>query len=106
MDCPHWGGLPGRKAWPQLLRKMDDWASMRWGEIDNNKKHYHMTGLDGLCSEAVDRLRYLEFADGDRLACLRFSSTQRLWGVRDADRFRILWWDPEHRVYPSRKKHT
>ena len=31
---------------------------------------------------------------------------QRLWGFLRAGVFHVLWWDPEHQIYPSWEKHT
>jgi len=28
---------------------------------------------------------------------------QRLWGIRQENVFQILWWDPNHTVYPLNK---
>jgi hypothetical protein len=52
-----------------------------------------------------DRLIELEHDDED-IACLRLSGTGRLWGFRRGRYFHVLWWDPDHQVWPSRKKHT
>jgi predicted DNA-binding transcriptional regulator AlpA len=40
------------------------------------------------------------------LFSLRLSSLERLWGLRSNDVFSVLWWDPNHQICPSPKKHT
>lgn len=55
--------------------------------------------------EARDRLLVLQRDDQD-IACLRLSGSGRLWGFRRGRCFHVLWWDPYHDVWPSKKKHT
>ncbi|MFH8892980.1 hypothetical protein [Streptomyces sp. NPDC017949] len=37
---------------------------------------------------------------------LRFQGKQRLYGFFDGNTFHVVWWDPEHQVYPSTKRKT
>ncbi|MFS8103699.1 hypothetical protein LFM09_41915 [Lentzea alba] len=55
---------------------------------------------------AQERLVELELDDRDRISRLQIGGKQRLYGFREASRFYAVWWDPEHEVYPSPKKHT
>lgn len=55
--------------------------------------------------EARERLVDLEHDDED-IAALRLSGPGRLWGFRRGRYFHVLWWDPDHRVWPTEKKHT
>ncbi len=31
---------------------------------------------------------------------------QRIWGIKDRNILKVLWWDPDHEVCPSLKKYT
>jgi hypothetical protein len=44
--------------------------------------------------------------DEDQISRLRVTGRGRLYGFRRDERFYALWWDPEHAIYPSPKKHT
>lgn len=55
---------------------------------------------------AIDRLIELEYDDTDQISRLRVSGQGRLYGFRERERFYALWWDPQHEIYPSPKKHT
>jgi len=37
---------------------------------------------------------------------IRLSGKKRVWGIREGRLFSLVWWDPEHTVGPSEKKHT
>ncbi|MDQ1010386.1 hypothetical protein QFZ82_004871 [Streptomyces sp. V4I23] len=51
------------------------------------------------------RLDELGFGDRTEIQRLRFTGKQRLYGFLVGNVF-VLWWDPEHEVYPSPLKHT
>lgn len=55
--------------------------------------------------KAVDRLAALYDAT-DSIARFRLSGTKRLYGFLVDNEFHLLWWDPNHEVWPSRKRHT
>jgi hypothetical protein len=59
-----------------------------------------------LCKTARDRLEDLRLEDIDELVSLRLGGAERVWGIRDGNVMLLLWWDPEHAVCPSLKKHT
>lgn len=78
---------------------------MTWAQIEQNKKNNHSVSVEDFVSAAQARIEELQL-DVDELFRFRFTGTQRLWGIRDRERFKILWWDPDHKVCPSKKKHT
>ena len=62
--------------------------------------------IEHLCSDAQNRLRDLGLDDYDEVWEMRIGGKERVWGLRDASLMLLLWWDPEHEVCPSEKKHT
>jgi hypothetical protein len=78
---------------------------MTWGAIESNRKKNHSVEVGSLCKEAQERIHELKLGV-DELFRFRLTGKQRLWGIRDRERFKILWWDPDHEVCPSTKKHT
>lgn len=104
-----WGRSPCDKdasLWLEVFPKMKDFESMTWGEILKHIKRHHYCDVAGMCKKAKDRLEEIGLDDYERLFHFGLSGTQRVWGIREQQVFRILWWDPEHEVYPSNKKHT
>ncbi|HMH92267.1 MAG TPA: hypothetical protein VK586_14425 [Streptosporangiaceae bacterium] len=41
-----------------------------------------------------------------KISVIRFAGEPRLYGFRDRNVFHVVWWDPRHEIWPSRKKHT
>ncbi|EWC59421.1 hypothetical protein UO65_5282 [Actinokineospora spheciospongiae] len=91
-----------------LLDRIRGFESMRVQEVffkgDEPGKGYPLDRLPS--RQARDRLGELQLDDRDEISRLRISGKGRLYGFRERERFYALWWDPEHEVWPSRKKHT
>lgn len=68
------------------------------GEIEGRQNH--QIPVKQLGKAARDRLMQLGFDDFDSLLSLRVTKTERIWGVKATNGISLLWWDPEHTVYP------
>ena len=78
---------------------------MTWNEIDK-RKSCGSIARSALCSKAQARLQALKIADTDTIYKLRIASKPRVWGIKQAATLKVIWWDPEHTVYPVAKGHT
>lgn len=107
----NWGfGNLEKSNFKEILAKLKSFESMTWGEIERKvdkggQRQNHEMPKEKVCNEAQDRLKKLNLDKFD-LYQLRFSGKERLWGIRTAEILNILWWDPNHTVYPTEKKHT
>lgn len=90
----------------QVAEHMRGYEGMTWGEIENKRKHNHPVPVGGLIPRAQARLREINQDDIDELWRFRFGGQLRIWGIRDGRLFKVLWWDPQHAICPSAKKHT
>jgi hypothetical protein len=80
---------------------------MTWSEIlVRGNKQNHLVRTASLCPEARARLAELRLDDIERLLALHLSGTERVWGIFTKGILTVLWWDPDHKVYPSHLKHT
>ena len=86
-----------------LKPRLSNFETMTWGEIEGTK--HHSIPVDGLSKEAQSRLSEIHY-NTDDVFSLALGGTERVIGIRDRDVFKFLWWDPEHKVCPSQKKHT
>lgn len=66
-------------------------------------KHYD---VEDLPKDSHDRLVQLGREDETKIARLRLTGAQRLYGFLREHVFHVLWWDPQHEVYPSKKRNT
>lgn len=95
-----------------FLDKLVSYSSMTWGEIktqthDSGKSKHHYLNYDGLSDEARDRVdRFYPDDDRDAIFSFAFDNLWRIVGFRYDEAFYIIWSDPLHEVFPSKKKHT
>lgn len=66
----------------------------------------HGVETSQICKEARQRLLDIQKDDLEKLWSLHLTNTERVWGVAKGSVFSLLWWDPNHTVYPVAKKHT
>ncbi|HET7463952.1 MAG TPA: hypothetical protein VFJ82_22035 [Longimicrobium sp.] len=98
-----WSALSGGDL-AQVLQRLKQLESMTWGEIEGGEHHF--VDVAGCSKQARDRLQELKHDDTPALFSLRVTGRRRIYGMRNEHVLGFLWWDPEHEVYPSRKKHT
>ena len=90
----------------EIAKKMQSYERMTWAEIRRDGVRDHAVRLDKLVIKAQKRLQRLKLDEWDFLWRLRFTGKQRLWGIKTGRIFLVLWWDPQHKVCPSRLKNT
>ncbi|GFO82208.1 MAG: hypothetical protein A49_18350 [Methyloceanibacter sp.] len=78
---------------------------MTWAEVDGPSGS-HFVNFEKLCPAAQKRLGELEKDEQGALFSVRIQGKMRVWGIRDVGILRILWFDPNHQVCPSKKKGT
>jgi len=89
----------------EILPKIQNYESMFWKEIlDSSRDHF--IKVERIIQRAKDRLVELQQEDIDSLVSLHIDGTKRIWGIIDGNIMKILWWDPNHEICPSNKKHT
>jgi hypothetical protein len=82
----------------RIRERLGSLEAMTWQEIIGNKNHPIRTVQ--LCKAAQDRLTDLHLDDVDRMTSLRLTGKGRIWGFVNQGIMTLLWWDPDHEVYP------
>jgi hypothetical protein len=88
----------------EVAQHMRDYEGRTWGEILAHGKRDHFIPTKDLIPDAQARLRVINQDDIDHLLRFRFSGARRIWGIKKEQVFRVVWWDPQHRVCPSKEK--
>lgn len=91
-----------------ILYNLSELSNLSWYEIyaqrtggkERHKKHHDMS-VEVICDEAFERWLEIGLEEYDTAFRFRFSNKQRLWGYRIFTKFNIVWWDPEHMIYPT-----
>ena len=84
-----------------IIPKLHNFESMTWADIPGTGSHEII--VDQICREAQDRLVEIDKNDEDTLFSLRLTGKRRVWGIRRGAILHLLWWDPEHSVYPTQR---
>jgi hypothetical protein len=75
------------------------WREIRQLTAGGHRRH-HFQPVESVCQEAQNRFEDLQL-DLEQLFRLRHGSTLRIWGHLVGPVFRIIWYDRQHRVYPT-----
>lgn len=118
--CPVWRFGDLDADWPSgatgldtgqlrdLYQKLGAYETQRLKEIwspgvDNGCHHYDVADLP---ASAAARLTDQQRDDETRLYSLRLNGRYRVVGILRENVFFVLWLDPKHEVWPSKKRHT
>jgi hypothetical protein len=87
----------------RLLRFLAEKDKLTWAQSQAKT-----IPVEHICPDAQKRLRDIGREEEEQLYSFELTGRERLWGVRSqgSSVYQVLWWDPEHKVCPSNKKHT
>ena len=89
----------------EVAGQLKSYWTKTWRQLRTENPHYnHPIPQEQLILEAQKRLVSLKYDDFDEIWRLRFGGCGRLWGLKSARTFFVLWWDPQHRIYASKKR--
>lgn len=88
----------------EFLQRVFECQKLTWQTLRDNGAH--SVDVATLVSDAQKRLKHIKKEDLEHLYSLRLSGRKRIWGIKEGNILWLLWWDPNHEVCPSHKKHT
>jgi hypothetical protein len=93
--------------WQYLFPKFKEIETKKWSELEketfgrHGKSKNHWVDVNAIIKPAQDRLGELNMDDHERIYSMRLTGTQRIWGIRLQNYFRLLWFDFNHQICPS-----
>jgi hypothetical protein len=100
-----WDELQPEDFWMTIKDKIGKYEKMSWQEILKHEKN-HAVKISDLCVGAQRRLSEIGQDDIEDLVQIFITNTARIFGIRDGNKLKILWWDPKHSVCPSHLRNT
>lgn len=108
-DTEKWALCGCKEIYDSVIKKLGDFEGLTWMEImsqSGGRSHgtnSHFEDVGELIREAQKRLRELHLDDLDQVFSLRLSGTERIYGILNDRVLRIIWYDPNHEIYPMSK---
>ena len=92
-----------------IFEKMIQYEGVTWGELkrathDGGRSKHHFLNDDGICTDGIKRIELLCPQETERIFSFALENTLRIIGIRDGVVFHVMWYDPKHEFYQSRKK--
>lgn len=104
LDGPFgWHAVPAAELLTSVIPRLLSLQTMTWSEL--LAVGCHEIEITAIVKEARERLTELGY-EIETIYSVRVTGRCRVFGVKDGAIFRVLWWDPEHQICPSQKKHT
>lgn len=94
-----WNGCNRETLIGTILRRANGFETMTWREL-RARDMLHHAPLNRISSDARQRLQQIGQDDVEGLHSLRIGQGPRVWGIRDRLYFKVIWWDPDHQVWP------
>lgn len=102
-----WRGIDEKTIWEDIHSKLSEFERKTWNEILIKERYRnHLIVISKICPRAQKRLRKIKQDDIDELVSLRLTGQKRVWGIKEGNILKVLWWDPDHTVCPSIKSYT
>ena len=100
------------EEWTDVIHpSFREFERLTWAEIDrqvygkkNRHKLHHLQEVSRLAPDAQKRWLKLKLEEFDTAFRFRIGGTRRVWGFILGAHFHIVWWDPEHDIYPVEPK--
>lgn len=105
--CGPWGfdSICRNEFHSLITSSFKDKEGISWAKLKSDTGSHNVL-ISKLIKEAKERLMELRIDDRDELFSMRFTGKKRVWGIRDGNVFKVLWWDPKHEICPSEKRNT
>ena len=112
-DAPWSISSNGKPTTDSVFKALHDFEGLEWGAIiqaSGGRKHgtnNHFIKVEELSKVAKKRAVSISLNESE-IFSLRFQGDARLWGVIEPEdntgKFYVIWFDPEHKVYPVKKR--
>lgn len=93
----------------KVLEKIISFSNQTWAEIkkathDKGKSKHHMLSYDGISQKGKDRIKVKHLEEyNDSIFSFALENKIRIIGIRDGNKFHVIWFDLNHEFFPSKK---
>lgn len=88
------------ETWLSIMDRLVGFETMTVQELRESSVYTEYELPSRLLPEALRRLEELNLGDMTKIGRFRVWKKPRLYGFMEGNVFHVLWWDPEHEIYP------
>lgn len=99
-----WSNMADGGEFMTVINKLAGLETMT--EAEQGQNGCHFIEIHKLSKDAQERLREIKLDDLDEIYSVHVTGRLRVFCVHRPQYMRVLWYDPNHEVCPSIKKHT
>lgn len=90
--------------WDHIALKLCEFETMTIAELTSGGHPLKTYANPHEIPNADVRKRFKsEYSDRDQIHRFRLTGPARLYGFRKGSVFELLWWDPKHKIWPTKK---
>lgn len=95
------------EAWNSIVERLVQFETMTVQELRESSVYceYELSS-NRLLAAALKRLEELDLGDMTKIGRFRIFKQPRLYGFMHDNVFHVLWWDPNHEIYPWEPRNT
>jgi hypothetical protein len=87
-----------------IREKLSAFESMTWGDIFvKDKKRNHSIPVNEFRCEQARRWMKRNMKEQLELWTIRLSGAERIWGIFSEGAYQIVFWDPNHLIFPTQQ---
>lgn len=102
----NWCRLEESKKTGEVFKKLGLIENKTFNELVADRKHHPIPIEDFKSRKVHKQLELLGIPDVGSLFSLRINGKPRVYCMFSMNQFSLLWYDPNHEIYPSKKKST
>ncbi len=105
-----WAFNPTGEEAREILSFLRDMGRCTWTEIltmrSGGRPEHHFQEAETFDADAKRDFKKAKLDErfSEEMFRFRLGSRKRLWGFRHEATFHVVWWDDEHKVYPTEPK--
>ncbi len=102
-----WESCTPEEILTTVVRRLHAYEERTWGQLLGDTLRNHQIPTSEIVRAAQRRLQEAWGEDlPDHIYSLAVDGKKRIWGIKQGTCYRVLWWDPDHEIYPVEKRRT
>lgn len=94
------------ETWHAILERLMHFETMTVQELRESSVYTEYDLPSRMTPASLRRLEEMNLGDMTKIGRFRVWKQPRLYGFMEGNVFHVLWWDPQHEIYPWEPRNT